>query len=59
MLDGNPHERERAEIRLREMADQFRLQKAVFSTAGYIHEQMKATWKGNREYLLAQIIPHC
>lgn len=56
MLDGKPHERERAEIRLREMADQFRLQKAVFSTAGYIHEQLKTTWKGNREYLLAQVI---
>lgn len=56
MLDGKPHERERAEIRLREMSEQFRLQKAIFSTAGYIYEQMKATWKGNRDYLLAQVI---
>lgn len=56
MLDGKPHERARAEIRLREMAEQFRLQKSIFSTAGYIYEEMKATWKGNREYLLTQVI---
>jgi type III restriction enzyme len=28
----------------------------MFTTAGDIYEQMKTTWKGNREYLLAQII---
>jgi type III restriction enzyme len=56
MLDGKPHERERAEIRLREIGERYRLQKTIFTTGGDIYEQMKATWRGNREYLLAQII---
>ncbi len=28
----------------------------IFNAAGDIYEQMKLTWKGNREYLLAQVI---
>ena len=32
------------------------MQKIVFSTASDIYEQMKTTWKGSREYLLAQVI---
>jgi type III restriction enzyme len=32
------------------------MQKIVFSAASDIYEQMKATWKGSREYLLAQVI---
>ncbi len=56
IIDGKPHERERAEIRLRELDEQYRIQKVMFTTAGDIYEQMKTTWKGNREYLLAQII---
>jgi type III restriction enzyme len=56
IIDGKPHERERAEIRLRELDEQYRIQKVIFTTAGDIYEQMKTTWKGNREYLLAQVI---
>ena len=32
------------------------MQKIIFSTASDLYDQMKPTWKGNREYLLAQLI---
>jgi type III restriction enzyme len=56
MIDGKPHERERAEITLQELAQKFRMQKIIFETARDVYDQMKPTWKGNRESLLAQVI---
>lgn len=56
MLDGKPHERERAEIKLQELGHKFRMQKIVFEASSEIFDQMKPTWKGSREYLLAQLI---
>lgn len=56
MLDGKPHERERAEITLQELGHRFRMQKIVFEASSEIFDQMKPTWKGSREYLLAQLI---
>jgi len=56
MLDGKPHERERAEITLRELGEKFRMQKIVFEASSEIFDQMKPTWKGSREYLLVQLI---
>jgi type III restriction enzyme len=56
MIDGKPHERERAEIRLQELAQKFRMQKIIFETARDVYDQMRPTWKGNRETLLAQLI---
>src|SRR6266851_4337249 len=56
MLDGKPHERERAEITLRELGEKFRMQKIVFAASSEIFDQMKPTWKGSREFLLAQLI---
>jgi len=55
-IDGKPDVTRLTEINLRELGERFRTQKIVFSTAGDIYEQMKTTWKGSREYLLAQII---
>lgn len=55
-IDGKPDLRQISEINLRELGDRFRTQKIVFSTASDIYEQMKTTWKGSREYLLAQVI---
>ena len=34
----------------------FRWQKIAFETASGIFDQMKPSWKGNKEYLLAQLI---
>ena len=56
IIEGKPDVRRITEISLRELGERFRLQKIVFSTASDIYEQMKSTWKGSREYLLAQII---
>lgn len=55
-IDGKPDLRQISEISLRELGERFRMQKIVFSAAGNIYEQMKGTWKGSREYLLAQVI---
>jgi type III restriction enzyme len=56
MIDGKPHEHERAEISLEELARKFRMQKIIFEAARDVYDQMKPTWKGNRETLLAQLI---
>ena len=56
IIEGKPDVRRLSEISLRELGERFRTQKIVFSAASDICEQMKTTWKGNREYLLAQVI---
>ena len=56
IIEGKPDVTRISEINLRELGERFRIQKIVFSTASDIYEQMKATWKGSREYLLAQVI---
>lgn len=56
IIEGKPDVTRLSEISLRELGERFRMQKIIFSTASDIYEQMKATWKGSREYLLAQVI---
>jgi type III restriction enzyme len=56
IIEGKPDVTRLSEISLRELGERFRTQKIVFSAASEIYEQMKTTWKGNREYLLAQVI---
>ena len=56
IIEGKPDVTRLSEISLRELGERFRTQKIIFSTASDIYEQMKATWKGSREYLLAQVI---
>ena len=56
IIEGKPDVTRITEISLRELGERFRMQKIVFSTASDIYEQMKTTWKGSREYLLAQVI---
>jgi type III restriction enzyme len=56
IIEGKPDVTRLSEISLRELGERFRTQKIIFSTASDIYEQMKATWKGTREYLLAQVI---
>ena len=56
IIEGKPDVTRLSEISLRELGERFRTQKIVFSTASDIYEQMKTTWKGSREYLLAQVI---
>jgi type III restriction enzyme len=56
MLDGKPHDKERAEIRLLELAKTERMQRIIFSAASDLFDEMQQTWKGSREFLLAQLI---
>ena len=56
IIEGKPDVTQITEISLRELGERFRLQKIIFSAASEIYEQMKSTWKGSREYLLAQVI---
>ena len=56
IIEGKPDVTRISEISLRELGERFRTQKIVFSAASDIYEQMKSTWKGSREYLLAQVI---
>ncbi len=56
MIDGKPDITRLTEISLEELGRKFRNQKIVFATASDLYDQMKPTWKGNREYLLAQLI---
>jgi type III restriction enzyme len=56
MIDGKPHVDQITEIDLEGLGRRFRTQKIIFTAAGDIYDAMKPTWKGSREYLLAQLI---
>lgn len=55
-IDGKPDVTRLTEISLEELGRKFRMQKIIFAAASDLYDQMKPTWKGNREYLLAQLI---
>lgn len=56
IVEGKPDITRISEIDLEDLGRKFRMQKIVFETARDIYDQMKPTWKGNKEYLLAQLI---
>jgi type III restriction enzyme len=56
MVDGKPDFTKISAIDLDELGKRFRMQKIVFEAARDIFEQMQPSWKGNREFLLAQVI---
>jgi len=56
MIDGKPDVTRLTAISLEELGRKFRMQKIIFATASDLYDQMKPTWKGSREYLLAQLI---
>ncbi|MCI0642758.1 MAG: DEAD/DEAH box helicase family protein [Gemmataceae bacterium] len=56
IVEGKPDIGRLAEIDLADLARRFRIQKIVFETARDIFDQMKPSWRGNREDLLAQVI---
>jgi type III restriction enzyme len=55
-IDGKPDFGKVSEIDLSMLAERLRMQRIVFETARDVFDLMKPTWKGNREYLLAQLI---
>ena len=56
IVEGKPDLTKISAIDLEDLGRKFRLQKIVFETARDIYDQMKPNWKGNKEYLLAQLI---
>lgn len=56
VVSGRPDLSKLTEIDLRALGEKFRLQKLVFEAAARTYDLMKPTWKGNRQYLLAQVI---
>jgi len=56
VVDGKADVTRLTEIDLEELGRKFRLQKVVFETARDIYDQMAPSWRGSREYLLAQVI---
>ena len=56
IVEGKPDVTKLSEIDLQTLAKKFRWQKIAFETASGIFDQMKPSWKGNKEYLLARLI---
>jgi type III restriction enzyme len=56
VVEGKPDVTKISLIGLESLAKQFRMQKIIFESARDVYDQMKPSWKGNREYLLAQLI---
>ncbi len=43
-------------VDLEDLGKKFRWQKIIFEASGEVFEMMKPNWKGNKDYLLAQVI---
>jgi type III restriction enzyme len=56
IIDGKPDFRKISEIDLAKLAERLRMQRIVFEAARDVFDLMKPSWKGNRDYLLAQLI---
>jgi type III restriction enzyme len=56
IVEGKPDISKISAIDLEGLGKKFRMQKIIFETARDVFDQMKPSWKGNKEYLLAQVI---
>jgi type III restriction enzyme len=56
IVEGKPDISKISAIDLEDLGKKFRMQKIIFETARDVFDQMKPSWKGNKEYLLAQVI---
>ncbi|HEU5413763.1 MAG TPA: DEAD/DEAH box helicase family protein [Candidatus Angelobacter sp.] len=56
MIDGKPDFTKLKDIDLDGLAQRYRMQRIVFQVASEVYDTMEKTWKGNREYLLAQLV---
>lgn len=56
MIDGNPDLSKLSTITLEKIAYENRLQTIIFETAAIVYDQFKHEWKGNKDYLLMQVI---
>jgi len=56
ILEGKPDVTKINRIELERLAREFRTQRIIFETARDVFDQMKHTWRGSREILLAQLV---
>lgn len=56
ILEGKPDVTRINRIKLERLAGKFRTQRIIFETARDVFDQMKRTWRGSREVLLAQLV---
>ena len=56
VLEGKPDVTKINRIELERLAREFRTQRIIFETARDVFDQMKHTWGGSRELLLAQLV---
>lgn len=56
IVEGHPDITKISKINLEGLAREYRMQRIIFKTASEVFDQMKTTWQGSREYLLAQVI---
>ncbi len=56
VLEGKPDVSQISRIELERLAREFRIQRIIFETARDVFDQMKHTWQGSREALLAQLV---
>jgi type III restriction enzyme len=56
ILEGKPDTTDISQIDLTSLGLRLRMQKIIFIAASEIFDQMRPSWKGSKEYLLAQLI---
>ena len=56
ILEGKPDVTKISRIELERLAREFRTQRIIFETARDVFDQIKHTWQGSREVLLAQLV---
>ena len=55
-VEGKPDMTNIAAIDLEKLAREFRFQRIIFETARDVYDQMQANWRGDRTFLLAQLV---
>jgi type III restriction enzyme len=56
ILEGKPDVTQISRIELEQLAREFSTQRIIFETARNVFDQIKQSWKGSREILLAQLV---
>jgi type III restriction enzyme len=56
VIDGKPHVDKISTIDIEKLGKKFRLQTSIFKITRDIYEKFKPDWKGNKEYLMLQLV---
>ena len=56
IVDGQPDVSKISEIDLQRLGEQYRYQKIIFTTARDVYDQIMPDWKGDKSFLLAQLV---